>query len=69
MKNTKVISLSLDNETAEMLNSISGKTGLSKSNIIKQLLKRIDIETTLKIQERLTIKSQAKNGEWCGSGQ
>ena len=52
MKNTKVISLSLDNETAEMLNSISGKTGLSKSNIIKQLLKRIDIETTLKIQER-----------------
>ena len=52
MKNTKVISLSLDNETVEMLDFISGETGLSKSNIIKQLLKRVDIKTTLKIQER-----------------
>ena len=52
MKNTKVISLSLDNETVEMLNSISGETGLSKSNIIKQLLTKVDIKTTFKIQER-----------------
>lgn len=52
MKNTKVISLSLDFETIEMLNRLSAETGLSKSKIIKRLLEKVDIKTTLEIQEK-----------------